>query len=358
MCANCSALIVWLLAVPAGAQETQEPTIEILAPAQPSVRVTASSTTGGSASGELFSGPQLLTDLLNADVMLVNDELAGEVTNLVIGPRGMIQYVVATHRGLNYLIPFRALDFDAAERVVRLPLNPSQFDEVVFFEDRNLPDLTSAAVRRQMSALFGVRAINTARATGTPEDIGLGAATPNPDGSVPPAPRTRPATGARDETPTATDDAAVIATPRAPIRVESGSPQGTAGGASPSRPRGAARSTAPRVESGSPQGTAGGASPSRPGGAVPSTAPRVESGNPYGTAGGARTNGSTSNPASRFPNSQRTTTPPPRQTTPGGPPLAPPANVTPNSSPNTAPQSSPANSGTTNGTTAPRTTRP
>lgn len=320
-------------AMTAAAQEspppTEQPSVEILERPQPSVKVTTSSTTSaGTASRDVFAQPQLLTDLLDADVLLQDGDAAGEVSNLVIGPRGTIQYLVATHEGRNYLIPFRALNFNAEPRTVQLPLTPEQFDDVVFFEGRNLPDLTSVAVRRQMSALFGVREINTARLTGTRE----APTSSDSRSAAPPAERrTREVTSptSKETREAEQEDASTdaertanrprdrkreaderIATPRSLVVPPATRPRSnTAGGASPRRPGG----TVPA--------TPGGENPNLPGGPRPS----VPGGPPIRPPGPT----TPSTPAPRFPNTRQA----PAPKTPGGPPIAPPAGVTPNASP-------------------------
>jgi hypothetical protein len=118
------------------------------------VRVSSSSTSDGGAGGVISGQPQLLSDLLDAQVLLQDDNARGDITDLVLSPRGSILYAVATHNGRNYLIPYRGMRFNAADQTVQVNLTPEQFQNVQFFEGRNLPDVNSFAVRRQIMSLF------------------------------------------------------------------------------------------------------------------------------------------------------------------------------------------------------------
>ena len=132
------------------ALRAQEVETEVVKP-RPSLHVTASST---AEEASIAGQPRLLSDLLDAQVLLQNGDAVGDITDLVLGPRGNIQYAVATYNGRNYLIPYRGMTFNTADHTVQLTLTAEQFEEVQFFDGRNLPNLNSAPVRRQILTLF------------------------------------------------------------------------------------------------------------------------------------------------------------------------------------------------------------
>jgi hypothetical protein len=334
-------------------QNSQENTVTEEVRPIPRVRVTSSSTSGGAVMSDAAGQPQLLSDLLDAQVLLQNGDPAGDITDLVLGRRGNILFAVARHDDGNYLIPFRGMNFNAAEQLVQLNLTPEQFAQVPFFEGRNLPNLGSPAVRRQITSLFGpgpMQAEVARRAddvlNGVPRDVN---AVPNgrDDGVVPPP----------DDLDTLQRGEEVRARPD---RARPAPPSKTTGQrAEPSGPP----STAPVP--GVRRSTIGGASPRNPGGTVPST-PGFENPNipggarptvPGGTGPGSRpigpaTPGGTDPnvPGGRQPNVNAPVTP----GTPGGPPIAPPGPTTTPPPRTTTPVPGPNNPGTTPPRAVPR----
>jgi hypothetical protein len=289
--------------------------------------VTSSSTADSAAvAGQV----QLLSDLLDAQVLLQDGDAVGDITDLVLGPRGNILYAVATYEGRKYLIPYRGMSFNPADQTVQLSLTADQFQDVHFFEGRNLPNLSAPAVRRQILMLFSG---GQAR----------GAAEPRVQESESPAATKGAPNGEKSSTDSARDD-----------KQSSVRDTDTASEDNRDRERGERTSKGPTAVVRPPilsprttqPSTTGGVRTDRPNGVQPNPNPRDDRRTPGGPP-------IVPPPGVKNPGG-KPIAPPAGVTNPGGKPIAPPAGVT---NPGGAPVAPPAgvtNPGTANPGNAPR----
>lgn len=131
----------------------------------PDVNSTTNTTTNTAISG---TGGQttLLSDIMNSDVMLQNNENVGQINDFVIGPQGNIQFAIGSGNNIgngnnnNFAIPFSALSVNSGNQSVNLNLSRDQFNELNFFSKNKLPDFSSRDFRQNLTQVFGDRAMD------------------------------------------------------------------------------------------------------------------------------------------------------------------------------------------------------
>jgi hypothetical protein len=99
---------------------------------------------------------QRLSELLKSEVILSSGSPAGEVTDLIIGPTGQVDYVVASTADGLYAIPFDAAVLDPAQHRIRVPLTAAEFRSMLFFTVRTWPDFDDRDYRLRLAKTFGL----------------------------------------------------------------------------------------------------------------------------------------------------------------------------------------------------------
>lgn len=111
------------------------------------------------AHSQSFGQVQLLSDLLNWNIVLQNNNSAGQITDFVIGPQGNVLWAVGTLGGQNFVIPFSAINFNTALQTAQLNITPDQFAMLPLFTGRRFPNSNSQVFQRDMKDVFGDRAV-------------------------------------------------------------------------------------------------------------------------------------------------------------------------------------------------------
>lgn len=97
---------------------------------------------------------QRLSELLNSKVTLSSGVAAGEIVDVVIGPAGNVDYLVANSQDRLYAIPYEAAVIDPVQHDVRVPLTVSEFNSMLFFTVRTWPDFDDRDYRLRLARLF------------------------------------------------------------------------------------------------------------------------------------------------------------------------------------------------------------
>lgn len=97
-----------------------------------------------------------LSTLMNAKILIQDDQAAGMVTDIVLSDSGCVDYVVATYNNQYYVIPYSAVTFRKADRIVYIDIAPTQFKRVTFFTGNNWPDFYATTYQQTVFNIFGV----------------------------------------------------------------------------------------------------------------------------------------------------------------------------------------------------------
>jgi len=101
------------------------------------------------------------SDLLRREVILQNGDVVGEINELIVGPRGSVDFLVAANGDQMFAIPYHVVNFNRAGQV-QLTLMPAQFDQLPFFSLTQWPNFNSPAFRQKEVAVFGPTGIGPA----------------------------------------------------------------------------------------------------------------------------------------------------------------------------------------------------
>ncbi len=106
-----------------------------------------------------------ISNILKTKVIIQEDRPAGEIVDVVYSDGGCIDYYVAAYNDRHYAVPFDAVQYRAADRVVFIDVAPAQFERVNFFAANQWPDFYAPTFRDQVYASFNVRAGGRNRTT-------------------------------------------------------------------------------------------------------------------------------------------------------------------------------------------------
>jgi hypothetical protein len=109
---------------------------------------------GNAATPGPLARSQRLSELLNSTVTLSSGTAAGEIVDVVIGPAGNVDYLVANSQDRLYAIPYEAAVVDSVKHDVRLPLTVAEFNSMLFFTVRTWPDFDDRDYRLRLARLF------------------------------------------------------------------------------------------------------------------------------------------------------------------------------------------------------------
>jgi hypothetical protein len=138
-----------------------------------------------------------ISNIMKTKVIIQDDKPAGEIVDVVYNDGGCIDYFVAAYDNRQYVVPFDAIQYRSADRVVFVDIAPAQFERVHFFTANQWPDFYAPGFRDQVFASFNIRAGGRNRTTfrqGTDVDVDVR----NRDRDRDPADRNRDRDGAPD----------------------------------------------------------------------------------------------------------------------------------------------------------------
>ncbi len=98
-----------------------------------------------------------LSQILRTKVVIRDDKPAGEIVDVVYADGGCIDYFVASYDQQQYVIPFDAVQYRQADRIVFVDIAPAQFEQVQFFTGDRWPNLYAPDFRDQVFTRFNVR---------------------------------------------------------------------------------------------------------------------------------------------------------------------------------------------------------
>lgn len=98
-----------------------------------------------------------ISNIMKTKVIIQEDRPAGQIVDVVYNDGGCIDYFVAAHDDRQYVVPFDAVQYRAADRVVFVDIAPAQFERVHFFTANQWPDFYAPGFRDQVFASFNVR---------------------------------------------------------------------------------------------------------------------------------------------------------------------------------------------------------
>jgi hypothetical protein len=135
---------------------------------------------------------QRLSELLNSTVFLSSGAQAGEIRDIVIGPTGQVDYLVAiTPDERWYAIPYEAAVLDPAQHQVRVPLTTAEFNSMLFFTVRTWPNFDDRDYRLRLARVFHLNEDARLSRQVTPAVEVVPPAIPSVETTVPVVPRTR-----------------------------------------------------------------------------------------------------------------------------------------------------------------------
>lgn len=104
-----------------------------------------------------------LSTVMNAKVLIQDDQAAGQVIDIVMSPSGCIDYLVASHDEQYYVIPYSAVAFRGRNRAIFVDITPTQFRGVSFFTGTEWPDFYATNYQKNVLKIFGVNSIRNDR---------------------------------------------------------------------------------------------------------------------------------------------------------------------------------------------------
>lgn len=98
-----------------------------------------------------------VSNLMKSEILIQEDQSAGQVVDFVVSDGGCIEYLVASYEEQYYLIPYSAVDWRYDDSVVFIDMTPKQFSNVQFFATNAWPDIWASSYQQQVYTTFGVR---------------------------------------------------------------------------------------------------------------------------------------------------------------------------------------------------------
>lgn len=99
-----------------------------------------------------------LTQVMEYNILIQDDEPAGKVVDFVLSDGGCIDYIVALHDDQYYVIPYSAAVVRYDDSIVFVDIAPAKFQQVQFFANDNWPDFYATGYSKQIFTTFGVNA--------------------------------------------------------------------------------------------------------------------------------------------------------------------------------------------------------
>jgi len=108
-----------------------------------------------------------ISDIMKSKVVIQDNQPAGEIVDVVYNDGGCIDYFVAAYDNQQYVVPFEAVQYRAADRIAFIDIAPAQFRQVSFFAPNRFPNINAPNFRNQVFASFNIRAGGNARSRTT-----------------------------------------------------------------------------------------------------------------------------------------------------------------------------------------------
>jgi len=108
-----------------------------------------------------------ISDIMKSKVVIQDNQPAGEIVDVVYNDGGCIDYFVAAYDNQQYVVPFDAVQYRAADRMAFIDIAPAQFRQVSFFAPNRFPNIYAPNFRNQVFASFNVRGGGNARSRTT-----------------------------------------------------------------------------------------------------------------------------------------------------------------------------------------------
>jgi hypothetical protein len=97
-----------------------------------------------------------LSSLMNSKILIQDDQAVGTVADIVLSDSGCVDYVVASYDNQQYVIPYSAVQYRNADRIVYIDITPAQFRKVQFFTGNQWPDFYASSYQQNVFSVFGV----------------------------------------------------------------------------------------------------------------------------------------------------------------------------------------------------------
>jgi len=108
-----------------------------------------------------------ISDIMKSKVVIQDNQQVGLIVVVVYNDGGWIDYFVADYDNQQYVVPFEAVQYRAADRIAFIDIAPAQFRQVSFFAPNRFPNIYAPNFRSQVFTSFNIRSGGNARSRST-----------------------------------------------------------------------------------------------------------------------------------------------------------------------------------------------